>query len=141
MRDWVCTHLSSTINRAKRLLRAFGASQNERHAAELTLTRTGDLGQNFDGDEEPTPAIFGQFVSQVPKVDFFTTSHSEPRILEGFRLPLLSKATVVFLVHNAELNPVNNDIQLSLEHDFQVVAHRRRVPESCADKGADGLAL
>ncbi|KAF9643731.1 hypothetical protein BDM02DRAFT_3191288 [Thelephora ganbajun] len=56
-------------------------------------------------DEEPASAILsvlGQFVSKIPKVKFFVTGRPEPRIREGFRLPLLAKATDVFILHDVE---------------------------------------
>ncbi|KAF9642837.1 hypothetical protein BDM02DRAFT_3192612 [Thelephora ganbajun] len=56
-------------------------------------------------DEEPASAILsvlGQFVSHIPNVKFFLTSRPEPRILEGFRLPLLAEATDVFVFHDVQ---------------------------------------
>ena len=72
-------------------------------------------------DEEPASAILsvlGQFVAKVPKVKFFVTGRPEPRIREGFRLPLLVKATDVFVLHEVELSQVNNDIQLFFKHSL-----------------------
>ena len=69
-------------------------------------------------DEEPTsaiPPVLGQSVAEVPKVKFFITGHPEPRIREGFWLPLLAKVTDVFVLrcqgHSSldapsELNPL-----------------------------------
>jgi len=80
-------------------------------------------------DEEPASVILsvlGQFVSRIPKVKFFVTGRPEPRILEGFRLPLLTEATDVFVLHNVEPNLVNNDIRLFLKRSFLELTHRRR---------------
>ena len=79
-------------------------------------------------DWEPASAILsvlGQFVSEVPNVKFFLTGRPEPRIREGFRLPLLAAATDVFVLHNVEPSIVNNDIQLFLNQSFQELACRR----------------
>ena len=79
-------------------------------------------------DEEPASAILsvlGQFVSQIPKVKFFITGRPEPRIREGFRLHLPAETTDVFVLHNVELNVVNNDIRLFLKHSFLEIAKRR----------------
>jgi len=80
-------------------------------------------------DEEPASAILsvlGQFVSRIPKVKFFVTGRPEPRIREGFRLPLLAKATDVFVLHSVEPSLVHNDIRLFLEQSFLALTHRRR---------------
>ena len=72
-------------------------------------------------DEEPASAILsvlGQFVADIPKVKFFVTGRPEPRVREGFRLPLLAKATDVFVLHEVESGQVNNDIQLFFKHNF-----------------------
>ena len=79
-------------------------------------------------DEEPASAILsvlGQFVSQIPKVKFFVTGRPEPRILEGFRLPLLSKATDVFILHEVKSGRVNSDIRLFFRHQFSELKGRR----------------
>jgi len=80
-------------------------------------------------DESPASAILsvlGQFVSQIPKVKFFLTGRPEPRIQEGFRLPLLVKATDVFVLHSVEPSFVNNDIRLFLKQSFLELTRRRR---------------
>ena len=80
-------------------------------------------------DDEPASAILsilGQFVSKVPKVKFFVTGRPEPRIRTGFRLPLLVKATDVFVLHGVESSQVNNDIRLFFTHRFSEIATRRR---------------
>ena len=79
-------------------------------------------------DEEPASAILsvlGQFVSQIPKVKFFVTGRPEPRIREGFRLPLLAKATEEFLLHDVKPNEVDGDIRLFFKHSFSELAGRR----------------
>ena len=51
-------------------------------------------------DEESASAILsvlGRFASEVPKVKFFVTGRPEPRIREGFRLPLLAQVTDTFM--------------------------------------------
>jgi hypothetical protein len=76
------------------------------------------------GDEEPASAILsvlGQFVSEIPKVKFFVTGRPEPRIQEGFRLPLLAEATDVFVLHEVEPSQVDHDIRLiSLRNSWAV---------------------
>ena len=80
-------------------------------------------------DDESASAILsvlGQFVSKVPNVKFFVTGRPEPRIRTGFRLPLLAKATDVFVLHGVEPSQVNNDIRLFFTHRFSEIATRRR---------------
>jgi len=80
-------------------------------------------------DEEPASAILtvlGQFVSGIPGVKFFVTGRPEPRIREGFRLPLLAKATDVFVLHEVEPNQVGSDIRLFFRHKFSELSNRRR---------------
>jgi hypothetical protein len=80
-------------------------------------------------DEEPASAILsvlGQFVSQIPKVKIFVTGRPEPRIREGFRLPLLAQLTDVFVLHEVESGRVNSDIRLFFKHRFSELARRRR---------------
>jgi len=79
-------------------------------------------------DEEPASAILsvlGRFVSEMPEVKFFVTGRPEPRIREGFRLPLLVKATSIFVLHDVEFNQVNNDIQRFFKHKFLEITRRR----------------
>ena len=79
-------------------------------------------------DEEPASVILsvlGQFVSQIPNVKFFLTGRPEPWIQKGFHLPLLAKATDVFILHNVEASLVNNDIRLFFEHKLSELAARR----------------
>ena len=80
-------------------------------------------------DEEPASAILsvlGQFVSQIPKVKIFITGRPEPRIREGFRLPLLAPVTGIFVLHDVELSQVDSDIRLFFKHRFAKIADRRR---------------
>ncbi|KAF9642095.1 hypothetical protein BDM02DRAFT_2703619, partial [Thelephora ganbajun] len=79
-------------------------------------------------DREPASAILsvlGQFVSEIPKVKFFLTGRPEPRIREGFRIPLLAEATDVFVLHEVESSRVDSDIQLFFKHSFLEIADRR----------------
>ena len=79
-------------------------------------------------DQEPASAILsvlGRFVSEIPKVKFFLTGRPEPRISTGFRLPLLAKATDVFILHDVEPSLINSDILLFLRHNFLELADRR----------------
>jgi len=80
-------------------------------------------------DEEPASAILfvlGQLVSKIPRVKFFLTGRPEPRISEGFRLPLLAKMTDVFTLHNVEPDQVDSDIRLFFKNGFSELAGRRR---------------
>ena len=80
-------------------------------------------------DEEPASAILSvlaRFVSDLPRVKFFVTGRPEPRIREGFRLPLLVEATNIFVLHEVEPNKVNSDIRRFFEHKFSELARRRR---------------
>jgi len=82
-------------------------------------------------DEEPASAILsvlGQFVSKIPKVKVFVTGRPEPRIREGFRLPLLEQVTDVFVLHEVEPSRVNRDIRLFFKHRFLELAGRRHGP-------------
>ena len=79
-------------------------------------------------DEEPASTILsalGQFVAQVPMVKFFITGRPESRIREGFRLPLLAKATDVFILHQVEPGQVDNDIRLFFGCSFSELKTRR----------------
>ena len=80
-------------------------------------------------DEEPASAILtvlGQFVTDIPRVKFFVTGRPEPRMREGFRLPLLAKATDVFVLHGVEPSRVGNDIRLFFRHKFSELRSHRR---------------
>ena len=79
-------------------------------------------------DEEPASAILsvlGRFVSEIPKAKFFLTGRPEPWIRKGFRLPLLAKATDVFILHDVKRSLVDNDIRSFLRRSFQEIADRR----------------
>ena len=80
-------------------------------------------------DEEPASAILsvlGRFVSELPKVKFFITGRPEPRIREGFRLPLLAGVTDIFILHQVQPSQVNNDIRRFFKHKFSELARRRQ---------------
>ena len=79
-------------------------------------------------DEEPASAILsvlGRFVSKIPKVKFFLTGRPEPRIREGFQLPLLAERTDVFVLHDIERNLVDKDIRLFIKQSFSELTRRR----------------
>ena len=79
-------------------------------------------------DTEPASAILsvlGQFISLIPKVKFFLTGRPEPRVLEGFRLPLLAPSTDAFVLHEVESSKVNRDIRTLFQHRFSELAGRR----------------
>ena len=79
-------------------------------------------------DEEPASAILsvlGKLVSGIPKVKFFLTGRPDPRINEGFRLPLLAKVTDVFVLHRVEPDQVDSDIRLFFRTSFLELASRR----------------
>ena len=79
-------------------------------------------------DEEPASAILsvlGRFVSELPHVKFFLTGRPEPRILDGFRLPLLVGVTDIFILHGVESNQVYSDIRRFFENSFSELGHRR----------------
>ena len=80
-------------------------------------------------DEESTSAILsvlGQFVSKIPRVKIFVTGRPEPRIQDGFRLPLLAPATDVFALHKVESSQVSRDIRVFFKHRFAELASCRR---------------
>ena len=83
-------------------------------------------------DEEPASAILsvlGQFMAEIPKVKFFVTGRPEPRIRDGFRLPLLVKATDVFVLDEVEPGQVGSDIRLFFRNKFSEIGGRRRIPD------------
>jgi len=80
-------------------------------------------------DEESASAILsvlGRLVSKIPRVKFFLTGRPEPRISEGFRLPLLAKMTDTFVLHEVEAHQVDSDIRLFFKNGFSELADRRR---------------
>ena len=79
-------------------------------------------------DEEPVSAILSvlnKFVAEIPKVKFLITGRPEPRIQEGFRLPLLTETTDVFALDNVEPSQVDGDIRLFFTHEFSEIARRQ----------------
>ena len=79
-------------------------------------------------DEEPGSAILsilGQFLSELPEVKFFLTGRPEPRIRDGFRLPLMADATDTFVLHDVKSNQVNSDIRRFFENSFSELTRRR----------------
>jgi hypothetical protein len=79
-------------------------------------------------DEDSASAILsvlGRLVSEIPKVKFFLTGRPEPRISEGFRLPLLAKMTDIFILHQVEPDQVDSDVRLFFKHSFLELASRR----------------
>ena len=80
-------------------------------------------------DEDSASAILsvlGRLVSKIPKVKLILTGRPEPRISEGFRLPLLAKMTEVFVLHNVEPDQVESDIRLFFKSSLSELADRRR---------------
>ncbi|KAF9643962.1 hypothetical protein BDM02DRAFT_3263813, partial [Thelephora ganbajun] len=72
-------------------------------------------------DKEPASAILSvlsQFVSYIPRVKFVITGRPEPRIREGFHLPLLAKETDVFVLHEIELDQTSAHSLLVLQEDI-----------------------
>ncbi|KAF9649810.1 hypothetical protein BDM02DRAFT_1757335 [Thelephora ganbajun] len=93
-------------------------------------------------DEEPQSAILsvlGRFVKRMPKVKFFITGRPEPRIKDGFRLPLLVDLTDIFVLHDVRPSLINTDIRLFLRHELSEVARRRRVEGWPRDEHIDLL--
>ena len=81
-------------------------------------------------DEEEQPAsvilsVLGRLVANIPRVKFFITGRPESHIQEGFRLPLLAKATDIFVLHEVKPSQVNNDIRLFFNHNFSELKTRR----------------
>jgi hypothetical protein len=78
-------------------------------------------------DEEPVSAILfvlGQFISRIPKVKFFLTSRPDPRVREGFRLPLMVDTTDVFNLHDINLYQANSDIRLVFKTMLSEIGRR-----------------
>ncbi|KAF9641879.1 hypothetical protein BDM02DRAFT_287398, partial [Thelephora ganbajun] len=93
-------------------------------------------------DEEPQSAILsvlGRLVERMPKVKFLITGRPEPRIKDGFRLPLLVDSTDVFVLHDVQRSLINSDIRLFLRHELSEVARRRRVEGWPGDEDIDVL--
>ena len=93
-------------------------------------------------DDEPTSAILsvlGQFVTKIPKVKFFVTGRPEPRIRDGFQLPLLVRETDVFVLHEVEPNQVSNDIRVFFKQGFSELSRRRGLDAWPSEKQLDLL--
>jgi len=71
-------------------------------------------------------SVLGEFISKIPKIKFFLTGRPEPRIREGFRLPLLAKATDVLILHKVGQGLINNDIRWFLKNSLLEIANLRR---------------
>ena len=79
-------------------------------------------------DEEPASAILsvlGKFMAKISKVKLFVTGRPEPRIRQGFRLPLVAKVTDVFVLHEVEARRVSSDIRLFFTHNFSELKRRQ----------------
>ena len=78
-------------------------------------------------DDQPASAILSVLghVENLPLVKFFITGRPEPRIRDGFRLPLLKPITQIFLLHEVELSNVDKDIRLYLQETLTTVAKHR----------------
>jgi len=79
-------------------------------------------------DEEPASAILsvlGRLASQIPQVKIFLTGRPEQCICEGFHLPLVTKITDTFVLHEVKPEQINSDIQLFFKNSFtELVNHR-----------------
>ena len=83
-------------------------------------------------DDESASAILsvlGRLASEIPKVKFLLTGRPEPRISEGFRLPLLAKMTDTFVLHDVDRDQVDNDIRLFFRTSFLELTSRRSGPD------------
>jgi len=79
-------------------------------------------------DEDSASAILsvlGRLVSEISNVKFFLTGRPEPRVYEGFRLPLLAKMADTFVLHDVERDQVDGDIRLFFRTSFLELASRR----------------
>ena len=70
-------------------------------------------------------SVLGRLVSKIPKVKFFLTSRPEPRIYQGFRLPLLAKMTDIFVLHEVKPDRFYSDIRLFFKTSITELAGRR----------------
>ena len=78
-------------------------------------------------DNDPESAILlvlGQSVSRIPQVKFFITSRPETHIVSGFRGPLLTQSTNIFILHHVKRYNVDSDIHHFLKHKLSKLAHR-----------------
>ena len=78
-----------------------------------------------EGSASAILSVLGRLVSSIPKVKFFLTGRPEPRIFEGFRLPLLAKMTDTFVLHDVEQDQVDRDIRLLFRTSLLELASRR----------------
>jgi hypothetical protein len=95
-------------------------------------------------DEDPASAILsilGRLMSKIPKVKFFLTGRPEPRISQGFRLPLLAKITDVFVLHQVEQDQVDSDIQLFFKNSFSELAGHRGLDNWPTEEQLDQLCM
>ncbi|KAF9643641.1 hypothetical protein BDM02DRAFT_3191378 [Thelephora ganbajun] len=79
-------------------------------------------------DEEPASAILsilGRLVSWIPKVKFILTGRPEPRIPEGFRVPLYAKAADAFVLRKVESSQADSNIRLFFKRGFLELTRRR----------------
>ena len=95
------------------------------------LSKVSQISQHFSRFLSSDPAsvilsVLGQFVAKIPKIKFFVTGRPEPRIWEGFQLPLLAKAMGVFVLHEVERSQLGSDIRLFFEHNFSELRGHRR---------------
>ena len=93
-------------------------------------------------DEEPTSAllsVLGRLVPEIPKVKFFLTGRPEPRVREGFHLPLVAEVTNVFVLHEIEPSQVDNDVRLFFKHGFSEVACCRGLGDWLTEEDLDRL--
>ena len=89
-------------------------------------------------DDEPASAILyvlGKLVAEITRVKFFVTGRPEPRIRQGFRLPLLAEATDIFVLHEAERSRVNKDIRLFFRLRFSQLRGRRCILDDWPTEG------
>ena len=68
--------------------------------------------------------VLGQLVSKIPKVKFFITSRPERHITSGFRGPLLTNATNIFILHQVEPCAVDDDIGRFLKHELSKLVYQ-----------------
>ena len=68
--------------------------------------------------------VLGQLVSKIPEVKFFITSRPERHITSGFRGPLLTNATNIFILHQVEPCAVDDDIRRFLKHELSKLVYQ-----------------
>jgi len=77
-----------------------------------------------EGSASAILSVLGRLVSEIPNVKFFLTGRPEPRISEGFLLPLLAKMTDTFVLHDVERDQVDSDIRLFFRTSFLELTSR-----------------